>query len=308
MAETRKVRQVIKGKPTVEGAGVHLRRLFGFAGVGRFDPFLLLDDFRSDAPELYRKGFPWHPHRGIETITYVLRGDVEHGDSLGNRGVISSGDVQWMTAGSGIIHQEMPKGDPDGAMYGFQLWANLPAAQKMMDPRYREVKAGQIPEVARENGTKIRIICGAADGVGGPVQDVVTDPSYLDVSMPPETAFRHAIPRGHTAFAYVIGGRAAFCGATDPFSYDTEESSYFDLDRDRRIGDGSLVLFADGDEVAAATALDPVRFLLISGKPIGEPIAWYGPIVMNTQDELRTAYEELEAGTFIKSHRPSTSP
>jgi redox-sensitive bicupin YhaK (pirin superfamily) len=301
MAENRHIRKVIKSRPTIEGAGVHLHRAIGFHEPELFDPFLLLDDFRSDVPEEYLKGFPWHPHRGIETITYVLTGDVEHGDSLGNKGVISSGDVQWMTAGSGIIHQEMPKGDARGSMHGFQLWANLPRARKMMAPRYRGLTSADIPEVTRENGARIKVIAGEVDGVKGAVTDVVIDPEYLDVTLPAGAAFTHPTPRRHTVVAYVIGGKGAFCQQEDPFSYEAEGANYFDMERGALIGDRHLLLFGDGDQVAVRTESDPVRFLLILGKPIREPIAWYGPIVMNTQEELRLAYEELERGTFIKT-------
>jgi len=300
MSETRRIRKVVASRPTLEGAGVRLRRAIGFGNPHLHDPFLLLDDFRSDAPEDYLAGFPWHPHRGIETITYVLRGDVEHGDSLGNSGVISSGDVQWMTAGSGIIHQEMPKGDAQGSMHGFQLWANLPAADKMMDPRYRDVKSATIPEAALPGGTRVHVIAGAVDGVPGPVRDVVTDPEYLDVSVPAGSSFTRATARGHTVFAYVIGGRAVFCNQENPYSYDAEWVGYSGAERDPLIADGHLVLFGDGDAVTVTTREEPARFLLVSGKPIGEPIAWYGPIVMNTQEELRIAYEELRRGTFVK--------
>jgi redox-sensitive bicupin YhaK (pirin superfamily) len=301
MAEIRHIRKVVRSRATVEGAGVHLRRAIGFGDPQLYDPFLLLDDFRSDAPDQYLKGFPWHPHRGIETITYVLRGDVEHGDSLGNSGVISSGDVQWMTAGSGIIHQEMPKGDAQGAMYGFQLWANLPAADKMMDPRYRGVASAMIPEAADPNGTRIKVIAGTVGGVTGPVRDVVTDPEYLDVTVPPGAVFTHRTSRGHTVFAYVIGGRGVFCQQKNPYGYEAEWVGYSDAERSALIGDAHLVLFGDGDAVTVAAEQEPVRFLLISGKPIREPIAWYGPIVMNTQEELRIAFDELHRGTFIKA-------
>ncbi len=303
MSVQRKIRKVIKSKPTLEGAGVQLKRAFGFSQPYLFDPFLLMDDFRGDDPMNYIKGFPWHPHRGIETITYVLRGSVEHGDSLGNRGVINPGDVQWMTAGSGIIHQEMPQGDQQGAMHGFQLWANLPAAQKMMDPRYREVLQSEIPLLRLENWTEIRIIAGTVDGIQGPVQDIVIDPQYLDVSVPANTTFQHPTPRGHTVFAYVIGGQAIFCQESDPYEYEREGANYFDLDRLPVIENTSLVLFSDGDGITVTTGVEPVRFLLISGQPIGESVAWYGPIVMNTQAELRTAFQELQDGSFIK-YRP----
>ena len=283
MSKIRKIHKVLNSKPTLEGAGVHLNRVFGFSEVPLFDPFLLLDDFRSDDPDHYLKGFPWHPHRGIETITYVLKGDVEHGDSLGNKGIISSGDVQWMTAGSGIIHQEMPKGDENGAMYGFQLWANLPSSKKMMDPRYRDVTSEQIPEVKLPNDTTIKIIAGEVSGIKGPVQDIVIDPEYIDVTVPPNSEFRHPTKQGHTVFAYVIEGTACF-----------------DIQRDPYISNGSIVLFSDGEEISVFTEEHKVRFLLISGRPINEPVAWRGPIVMNTREELRTAFEEYDEGTFIK--------
>jgi quercetin 2,3-dioxygenase len=300
MPETRRIRKVLKSKPTMEGAGVHLHRVFGFGEVPLFDPFLLLDDFRFDQSEQYLNGFPWHPHRGIETITYVLRGDVEHGDSLGNQGIIGAGDVQWMTAGSGIIHQEMPKGDESGKMYGFQLWANLPARQKMMDPRYRDVTREQIPEAMLANGTLVRVIAGEAAGVKGPVGDIVIDPEYLDITVPANAEFRHPTKRGHTVFAYVIGGQGYFCREKTPFTFEVEGANYFDIQRDPFVANGSLVLFAEGDEMLAFTEDREVRFLLISGRPLGEPVAWYGPIVMNTREELRIAFEEYDRGTFIK--------
>jgi redox-sensitive bicupin YhaK (pirin superfamily) len=303
MADNRRIAKVTKSRPTIEGAGVHLHRAIGWGPPETYDPFLLLDDFRSDVPAQYEKGFPWHPHRGIETVTYLLRGEVEHGDSLGNSGVIAPGDVQWMTAGSGIIHQEMPRGDATGSMHGFQLWANLPAASKMMDPRYRGVTSGEIPEVKDVGGATVKIIAGSVGGVTGPVRDVVTKPEYLDVTVAPGQTFTHPTPRGHTVFAYVIGGRGVFCHEKDPYTYEREGESYFDMDRDRLIGDRSLVLFSDGDAVSVTAEAEPVRFLLISGKPIHEPVAWHGPIVMNTQHELRIAYEELSQGTFIKHQR-----
>ena len=283
MSKSRKIQKVIRSKPTLEGAGVHLKRAFGFGDTQLFDPFLLFDDFRGDDPEQYIKGFPWHPHRGIETITYVLRGTVDHGDSMGNKGTIGPGDVQWMTAGSGIIHQEMPNGDPNGFMWGFQLWANLPASQKMMDPRYREVTHDQIPEVSLPGGVTIRLISGEVNGTEGPVRDVVIEPEYLDVMMPPNKEFTHAIPSGHTALAYVFGGEA-----------------YFTEDRNALVANEHLILFDDGEQVTVATKESPVRFLLLSGNPIREPVAWYGPIVMNTQEELQIAIEEFRNGTFIR--------
>jgi hypothetical protein len=283
MNNHRKIRKILKSQPTIEGAGVHLRRAFGFDEVPLFDPFLMLDDFRGDKPEQYVKGFPWHPHRGIETITYMLHGEVEHGDSLGNKGVIHPGDVQWMTAGGGIIHQEMPRGDAGGRMGGFQLWANLPATQKMMDPRYRDVKAAQIPVAALKNGVQVRVVCGDVAGVKGPVQDIVIDPLYLDVSVPSASEFIQDIQRGHTAFAYVFEG-----------------NGQFDEHQSKPVASEHLILFSDGDRVKVTTGEKPVRFLLISGKPIGEPVAWRGPIVMNTQAELKVAFEEYSKGTFIK--------
>ena len=285
MSAARKIRKVTQSQPTIEGAGVHLRRAFAFREVPQFDPFLLLVDFRSDDPRQYLSGFPWHPHRGIETITYVLDGKVEHGDSMYNKGVIGPGDVQWMTAGSGIVHQEMPKGDKAGRMGGFQLWANLPASNKMMDPRYRDVKSSQIPVISTRDGVTIRIICGAVDGTRGPVRDIVTDPEYMDVTVPPGTEFRHPTKPGHTVFAYVVNGEARFCRQKTPCATN-----------------GTLVLFEDGDHIAVCTDEEAARLLLVSGKPIGEPVAWHGPIVMNTQEELRVAFEEYENGTFLK-HR-----
>jgi len=304
--KTREIAKVRKSTPTIEGAGVYLKRAFGFSQVPEFDPFLMLDDFRSDTPAHYLKGFPWHPHRGIETITYAIRGEIEHGDSMGNKGIISSGDVQWMTAGSGIIHQEMPKGDNKGSMGGFQLWANLPKSHKMMDPRYRNVKSTQIPEVVQNNGTRIRIICGKVDDNQGPVRDIVTDPEYLDVTVPAGAVFTHPTRRGHTVFAYVIEGKGFFCKEKKPFSYDMEGSNYFDMKRDPFLVNGDLVLFRDGDQVMVSADMDPVRFLLLSGKPIGEPVAWYGPIVMNSNEELRIAFEEYNNGTFVRQKSGKT--
>jgi quercetin 2,3-dioxygenase len=304
MDKTRKIRKVVKGRPVLEGAGVRLKRLIGFNRGSEFDPFLLLDDFRANDPRDYIQGFPWHPHRGIETITYILEGRVEHGDSMGNRGVIGPGDLQWMTAGSGIIHQEMPKGDKTGRMGGFQLWANLPSSHKMIDPRYRDVKSAEIPEIRTPDGAVIRIISGEVGGTRGPVRDIVTDPRYLDVTVPAGTESIIPTRPGHTAFAFVIDGRGHFCKEKDPFSYEVEGKNYFDIERSSVATDGDLVLFAYGEEVAVSTEGEPVRFLLISGKPIGEPVAWYGPIVMNTQEELRIAFEEYKNGTFIKHPKP----
>lgn len=280
---TREIKRASISIPTLEGAGVHLHRAFGNNDVPLFDPFLLLDDFRSDTPEHYQKGFPWHPHRGIETITYVLKGDVEHGDSLGNNGDISSGEVQWMTAGSGIIHQEMPKGDSEGKMEGFQLWANLPAADKMMHPRYRDISAAQIPTVTLDSGATIKVICGQIGDVRGPVQDVMIEPEYLDVKLPPNTIFTHPTPAGHTVFAYVHAGNGRFDEITDDV-----------------FGNRSLVLFEKGARVIITAGEEELRFLLVAGKPLGEPVAWRGPIVMNTQEELQHAFDEFQNGTFIK--------
>ena len=300
MTAIRKIRKVLKSKPTIEGAGVRLKRGFGFGEAPMFDPFLLLDDFRSDNASHYIKGFPWHPHRGIETITYILSGDVEHGDSLGNKGIIGSGDVQWMTAGSGIIHQEMPKGDENGKMYGFQLWANLPSRDKMMNPRYRDITSEQIPEVKLPSGTTIKVIAGEASGIKGPVEDIVIDPEYIDVTVPANAEFKHPTKHGHTVFAYIIGGQGYFCGEKNSSIYKGKETIHLDDQRDPLVDNGTLVLFEDGDEIIALTGEQNMRFLLISGKPIGEPVAWQGPIVMNTQEELQIAFEEYKQGTFIK--------
>jgi len=304
MEKARSIKKVLISQPTLEGAGVHLRRGFGFREVPAFDPFLMFDDFRQDDPAKFLPGFPWHPHRGIETITYMIRGTAEHGDSMGNKGVIGSGDVQWMTAGNGVIHQEMPKGGKDGRMGGFQLWANLPASQKMMDPRYRDVRNADIPEVSLPGGVAARVICGAVGKTRGPVRDVVIDPEYIDVSMPRRAEFVHPTKPGHTVIAYVFEGEACFSDEPGLSSYDVEPASYFDLERKSVQGNNSVILFGDGDRVHIATMDSPVRFLLMSGRPLGEPVAWQGPIVMNTQEELRTAFREYRAGTFIKHTKP----
>ncbi|SEM07502.1 hypothetical protein SAMN04489760_103205 [Syntrophus gentianae] len=300
MTISRRIRKVFKSRPIIQGADVHLMQAFGHREMPLFDPFLLLDDFRSDNPEFYLKGFPWHPHRGIETITYVLQGSVEHGDSMGNSGSIFSGDVQWMTAGSGILHQEMPKGNAEGVLEGFQLWANLPAAHKMMKPSYRDVKSSMIPVVQLDSGITVRVICGTVGSTRGPVTDVVIDPEYLDVTVPAHSTYRHPTKAGHTVFAYVISGKGYFCDEKKPFAYETEGRNDYDLDVPPYSENGTLILFEDGEQVQASTEDEPVRFLLVSGKPIGEPIAWRGPIVMNTQEELRLAFDELQQGTFIK--------
>ncbi|MCH7549660.1 MAG: pirin family protein, partial [Candidatus Krumholzibacteriota bacterium] len=287
-------------KPTLEGAGVHLNRAFGFGATSDFDPFLLFDDFRSDRPEDYLAGFPWHPHRGIETITYVLAGTVEHGDSMGNHGEISSGDIQWMTAGRGIIHQEMPKGDPRGRMHGFQLWANLPSALKMTAPRYQEVKSAEIPEVTEDDGTKARIVCGNFWGARGPVEGIASDPVYIDVSVPPGRRKTLPVETMSHAFAYVFEGSGKFSNASDPRAVPTESVGSNDTLPPTDVDNRSLILFDRGDEVTVQAGDDGIRFLLVSGRPLEEPVAWRGPIVMNTQEELTRAFDELDEGTFLE--------
>ena len=289
----RPVRRVVQSQPTAEGAGVRLRRAFGFGETSDYDPFLLLDDFRNDNPNDYLAGFPWHPHRGIETITYVLAGTVEHGDSLGNRGQLGAGDVQRMTAGRGILHQEMPQGDELGRMHGFQLWANLPSSLKMTPPRYQDVKGGDIPEVVDDDGTRVRVVCGSFWGKTGPVDGVAADPRYLDIFVPPGVRKRLAVETTRNAFAYVFEGSGTFRDGSDPQAVKTDLGG-------QEIGNRSLVLFDRGDEVVVQAGPSGIRFLLVSGAPIEEPVAWRGPIVMNTQDELHQAYAELRAGTFIR--------
>jgi len=295
----RPVKRMIQSKPTLEGAGVHLRRAFGFGSTSEFDPFLLLDDFRNDVPEDYLAGFPWHPHRGIETITYVLAGSVEHGDSMGNRGAIGAGDVQWMTAGRGIIHQEMPKGDRAGRMHGFQLWGNLPSALKMTAPRYQEVKAQDIPERKDDDGVHVRVVCGNFWGLKGPVEGVAADPVYLDVSVPPGRRKTLPVETARHAFAYVFAGDGKFCNASEPLAVPTEPVGWLETKPPAQAENRSLILFDRGDEVEVRAGEEGIRFLLVSGKPIQEPVAWYGPIVMNTQQELREAFRELDEGTFL---------
>jgi redox-sensitive bicupin YhaK (pirin superfamily) len=286
----------------MEGAGVKLRRAFGFGDTKEFDPFLLLDDFRNDRPDDYRAGFPWHPHRGIETITYVLAGEVEHGDSLGNKGTMGAGDVQWMTAGRGILHQEMPKGDAQGRMHGFQLWANLPKAMKMTAPRYQDIKAKDIPEIVDDDGTRVRVVCGDFWGRNGPVEGVAADPRYLDISVPPGRRKTFKVEVDRHAFAYIFDGSGSFSAASKPFGVLTEkEVDGQEIKLREQTGNRSLVVFDRGDEVTVQAGEQGVRFLLVSGKPIEEPVAWYGPIVMNTQAELQQAVAELRNGTFIKS-------
>jgi redox-sensitive bicupin YhaK (pirin superfamily) len=299
----RAIKSVTQSRPTMEGAGVRLRRAFGFGDTSEFDPFLLFDDFRNERPEDYLAGFPWHPHRGIETITYVLSGTVSHGDSLGNQGTLGAGDVQWMTAGSGILHQEMPRGDSSGRMHGFQLWANLPSSLKMTDPRYQDVAGKDIPEITDDDGTKVRVVCGEFWGKKGPIEGVAADPRYIDVWVPPGR--RKALPVETTrhAFAYVFDGEGNFRDASQPGAVQTEMVGPDGVNDEAvasTVGNRSLVLFDRGDEVVVQAGEKGIRFLLVSGKPIEEPVAWYGPIVMNTEQELRRAYAELRDGTFIK--------
>ena len=298
----RPVKRIVEAQPAVEGAGVHLRRAFGFGATDEFDPFLLFDDFRNDRPEDYRAGFPWHPHRGIETITYVLAGAVTHEDSLGNAGSLGAGDVQWMTAGSGILHQEMPSGDTLGRMHGFQLWANLPSSLKMTSPRYQDVAARDIPEVIDDDGTRVRVICGDFWGKKGPVDGIAAEPRYLDVSVPPGRRKTLVVERSRHAFAYIFAGSGTFVDASQPFGVLTEKPGPIETVAREHTGDRSLVLFDSGDEITVQAGDAGIRFLLVSGKPIEEPVAWYGPIVMNTEAELRQTLAELRDGTFIK-HR-----
>ena len=297
----RPVKRIVESTPTLEGAGVKLRRAFGFGDTGEFDPFLLLDDFRNDRPDDYLAGFPWHPHRGIETITYVLAGTVDHGDSLGNQGTLGSGDVQWMTAGSGIMHQEMPQGDAQGRMHGFQLWANLPSSLKMTAPRYQDIKAAEIPEIVDDDGTRVRVVCGDFWGKRGPVEGVAADPRYLDIFVPPGKRRTLPVETERHAFAYVFEGSGSFREASKPFGVLTEkEVEGREMQVREQTGNRSLVLFDSGDEVTVQAGDQGIRFLLVSGKPIEEPVAWYGPIVMNTKAELQQAVAELRNGTFIK--------
>jgi hypothetical protein len=273
----RPIKRLIKAKPTLEGAGVHLRRAFGFGNTSDFDPFLLLDDFRNDIPDDYLAGFPWHPHRGA----------------------IAPGDLQWMTAGRGIIHQEMPKGDPLGRMHGFQLWANLPSSLKMTAPRYQEIKALEIPEVTEDDGTQARIICGSFWGKRGPVEGIAADPTYIDVTVPPGKRKRLPVAKTSHAFAYVFSGSGRFCNASAPLAVPTESLGWADTALPMEADNRSLILFDSGDDVEVQAGEDGIRFLLVSGKPLQEPVAWYGPIVMNTQTELQQAFEELQKGTFL---------
>jgi redox-sensitive bicupin YhaK (pirin superfamily) len=296
----RPVKEILQTVPTLEGAGVKLQRAFGFGKTREFDPFLLLDDFRNENPADYLAGFPWHPHRGIETITYVLAGEVAHGDSLGNKGLMTAGDVQWMTAGSGIMHQEMPRGDEHGRMHGFQLWANLPSRLKMTDPRYQDIPSSAIPDVTEDDGTHARIICGEFWGKRGPVEGVAADPSYVDVSVPPGKRKRIKIETTRNAFAYVFAGAGTFRDASKPQAVLTESAVDASAQPIYDAKNHSLVLFDRGDEIVVQAGPEGIRFLLVSGKPLEEPVAWYGPIVMNTEAELRQARVELHGGTFIR--------
>lgn len=279
----RRVNKILESRPTLEGAGVRLKRAFGHPEVPQLDPFLLLDDFGSNNPSDYLAGFPWHPHRGIETVTYIIEGVVEHGDSMGNTGKIHSGDIQWMTAGSGIIHQEMPK-QIDGTMQGFQLWVNLPSAKKMIQPRYRDVTERMIPEVKVSKGIRVKVIAGTLNGSEGPTKDLVVDTEYLDVRMDPKEEFIHSTKKGYKVFAYIFEGKGFFIPG-------------------KETGMQNVILFEDGEKVKIRSGEEGMRFLLISGRPIGEPVSWHGPIVMNQQSELMQAYQEMEEGTFLRASK-----
>jgi redox-sensitive bicupin YhaK (pirin superfamily) len=296
----RPVKRTSQSRPHIEGAGVHLHRAFGFGNTSDFDPFLLFDDFRNDNPSEYLAGFPWHPHRGIETITYVLSGQVDHGDSLGNQGTLGSGDIQWMTAGSGILHQEMPKGDEQGRMHGFQLWANLPSSLKMTKPRYQDVSGADIPEITDDDGTRVRVVCGSFWGRSGPVEGIAADPRYLDIWVPPGRRRTLPVETTRHAFAYVFEGSGTFRDASEPRPVKTEAVGTAGAAPPDEFGNRTLVLFDRGDEVVVQAGDEGLRFLLVSGQPLEEPVAWYGPIVMNTQHELRQAMADLQNGTFIK--------
>lgn len=297
----RSVKSQSIASPTMEGAGVHLHRVFGFGDTSLTDPFLMMDDFRNDDPRQYQAGFPWHPHRGIETITYVLAGSVEHADSLGNTGELGPGSVQWMTAGSGILHQEMPKGDHKGRMHGFQLWANLPASLKMSSPRYQDITGTDIPELLDDDGSVIRVVVGNWRGKRGPVDGIAADPQYLDISVPAHTRKVIPIDAYRTAFAYVFDGAASFRNSSVPVGIQLEkELNGREIFMRDRSGNRTLVLFDTGDEIVVQTHDEGVRFLLISGKALGEPVAWHGPIVMNTPEEIQQALRDLNDGSFIK--------
>jgi hypothetical protein len=297
----RPVRRITQSKPTMEGAGVHLRRAFGFGDTAETDPFLLFDDFRNDDPRAYAAGFPWHPHRGIETITYVLDGEVEHSDSLGNAGVLGAGAVQWMTAGSGIMHQEMPKGSASGRMHGFQLWANLPSSLKMTRPRYQDIQGSDIPEIVDDDGTRVKVVVGSFWGKSGPVDGIAAEPMYLDVSVPPNVRKTLPVDTYANAFAYVFAGSGSFRDASTPVGVRVEkEFRGQELNVRDLSGNRTLVRFDTGDEVTVQAGPEGVRFLLVSGRPLKEPVAWHGPIVMNTREELIQAVRELQTGQFIK--------
>ena len=297
----RPVRHQSTAVPHLEGAGVQLKRAFGFDDPSLTDPFLLFDDFRNERPENYLKGFPWHPHRGIETITYVLAGTVDHGDSLGNTGSLGAGDVQWMTAGRGIMHQEMPKGDENGRMHGFQLWANLPSSMKMTAPRYQDVSSAEIPVEVDDDGTAARIICGEFWGKRGPVDGIAAEPSYVDISVPPGKRKTFKVDAYRSAFAYIFAGSGSFRDASKPFGVLVEKEVEGEEIQIRDMsGDRTLVVFDTGDEITVQAGDEGIRFLLVSGKPIKEPVAWHGPIVMNTRAELIQAVSELQNGTFIR--------
>ncbi len=297
----RGIKSITTSEPTLEGAGVHLRRGFGFGKTTEFDPFLLFDDFRGDRPQDYSAGFPWHPHRGIETITYVLAGEVEHRDSLGNRGVMGPGDIQWMTAGSGIIHQEMPEGDAQGRMHGFQLWANLPSSLKMTKPRYQDIKTEEISEITEDDGTRVRVLCGDFWGKKGPVEGVAADPRYLDIFIPSGVTRRLPVEVDRHAFAYVFEGKGYFHQASAPQGVLVEDLATDVVSRAIPTENRHLILFDQGDEVVVTGGEGGFRFLLASGRPLGEPVAWHGPIVMNTQEEIREAVRDLQKGTFLRN-------
>ena len=295
----RGIRTIQPSQPTLEGAGVRLRRAFGFGETEAFDPFLLFDDFRGDRPADYQAGFPWHPHRGIETITYVLAGSVEHRDSLGNRGILKPGVIQWMTAGRGIIHQEMPEGNPQGQMHGFQLWANLPSSLKMTTPRYQDIGADAVPEAVEDDGTTVRVLCGSFWGKSGPVEGIAADPQYLDIRVPPGKTRVLPVSVDRHAFAYVFEGSGTFHEASGPQGVLTENLATDTVYRARPVENRHLVLFDTGDEVRVTAGEKGLRFLLATGRPLGEPVAWHGPIVMNTRQEIHQALKDLDEGTFL---------
>lgn len=294
-------KKIVQARPHIEGAGVHLHRGFGFGETEPFDPFLLFDDFRNDDPKQFMNGFPWHPHRGIETITYVLTGEVEHRDSLGNSGTLGAGDIQWMTAGSGILHQEMPQGDQQGRIHGFQLWNNLPSSHKMTAPRYQDVKSQDIPTVVDDDGTSVRVLSGDFWGRSGPVQGVAANPRYLDISLPPRTTRDIPVETTRHAFAYIIAGTVRFRDGSDPRAVRVEDPMNHGELLQQFAGNRSLVLFDQGDSIRVESGEQGGRFLLVTGEPIKEPVAWKGPIVMNTREELQQAFRELNEGTFIKN-------